>query len=69
MTSDKRKSPYSSIGKSIGGLMAERIVNLNRKDAVIIDNCPNVISDRRKAAPDYNYTGPKRRKTDEKSTE
>ena len=67
--SDESKFRPSSIGESIGRAMAERIVNLNRNDAVIIDNYPEVISDRRKAAPGADYTGPKRRSTDGRPTE
>ena len=63
------KSRSSSIGESIGRAMAERIVNLNRTDAIIIDNHPEVIFERRKVAPESDYIGPPRRSTDEKPTE
>jgi hypothetical protein len=67
--SDESKSKSSSIGESIGRAMADRIVNLHRNDAVIIDNYPEVISDRRKTAPGPDYTGPKRRSMDGRPTE
>lgn len=39
-----------SLGQTAGRALADRIIELSRDGATIIDNCPFVVHDRRKSA-------------------
>jgi hypothetical protein len=59
-----------SVGEAFGRALADRMIELARPGATIIDNCPTIVLDRRKyGAMGPSSVFPNRRRAEAKSSE